>query len=275
MKKHLIIVALGIIASVIAIEALVNDFPSVLGVLQLSDPTGEFGVYMHFGGLLANLAVVFICLCLILAIRRGRASKAVLISAAVAFVPEVLGAAAVLPCYIGRHRDSLCGVGAVVVAYYSIPVILAATLAFVLFSRSWPIRISAIAGCVVMLGLFVAGSKYLSPKDPAQCLKLPDDIKRSTCLRAFANKTGDENLCRSIEFRSTRFTCLREVAVKNNHAQLCEEIRDRAAIPAYESPAGFYRDSCFQSMAYTIHDRQLCAKVEDARLRAGCESGVR
>lgn len=275
MNKHLIIVALGIIASVIAVVGIVNDFPSVLGVLQLSDPTGDFGVYMHFGGLLADLAVVFICLCLIVAIRRAGASRAVLISAAVAFLPVVLAAAAVLPCYISQHPGSLCGVGAVVVSYYSIPVVLAAAFAFVFFSRSWPIRISAVAGSLVVLGLFVAGSKYLSPKDPAQCLKLPDDIKRSTCLRAFANRTGDEGLCRSIEFRSTRFTCLREVAVKNNRAQLCEEIRDRAAIPAYESPASFYRDSCFQSMAYTLHDRKLCAKVEDAQLRAGCENGVR
>jgi hypothetical protein len=275
MKNNFIIAGLGIVASIISVLGIVNDFPAVLAVFQLSDPSVEFGTYFHFGGLLANLGVIFICASLILAILSGRAFKAMLISAAIAFVPELLGAAAVLPCYIGRHRDALCGVGAVMVAYYSIPIILAATLAFVLFSRSWPVRVSAIAGCVVVLGFYMAGSKYLSPKDATQCLKLPDDIKRSTCLGAFANKTGDENLCRSIEFRTTRFTCLREVGVKNNHAELCEEIRDRAAIPTYESPAAFYRDTCFQSMAYSLHDHQLCAKIEDAQLRGRCETGIR
>jgi hypothetical protein len=112
----------------------------------------------------------------------------------------------------------------------------------------------------------------LAPSHPEQCAKFAEVTKRSNCLRIFADRTQDEQLCRAIEFRTTRFTCLREIAVEKRKPQLCEEIADTAPIAAYESPAVLFRDTCFQNLAYAMHDRGQCAKVENAPLRASCEA---
>ena len=96
--------------------------------------------------------------------------------------------------------------------------------------------------------------------------------KRSNCLRVFANRTQDEQLCRTIEFRTTRFTCLREIAVEKRQPHLCDEIADTGPIAAYESPAVLFRDACFQNLAYAMHDHSQCAKVADAPPRASCEA---
>ena len=112
----------------------------------------------------------------------------------------------------------------------------------------------------------------LAPSTPDQCRDFAEVTKRSNCLKAFADRTNDETICRSIEFRTTRFTCLREVAVEKQQPPLCDEIRDDGPIPAYEGSAVFFRDVCFQNLAYAMHDRAQCAKVEDKPLRASCEA---
>lgn len=46
---------------------------------------------------------------------------------------------------------------------------------------------------------------------------------------------------------------------------------DSGPLAAYEPPATMLRDTCFQKLAYAMHDRGQCAKVEDKQLRVRCE----
>jgi hypothetical protein len=181
----------------------------------------------------------------------------------------------VLPCFLSARPAALCGVGLVVVSYASIPVVIVAAIGFVATSQRRSIKSAGIAATVAFLGSAAAAQALLAPADPDQCRKLTEVTKRSTCLKVFADRTWDENLCRSIEFRTTRFLCLHEIAVEKRQPQLCDEIGDNAPIAAYESPAVVYRDTCFQNLAYAMHDRGGCAKIEDSQLRAGCEANVR
>ena len=106
---------------------------------------------------------------------------------------------------------------------------------------------------------------------PARITHYNADGQTGTRCREAIRWAHDENLCRSIEFRTTRFTCLREVAVEKRQPALCEEIADNGPLAVYEPPATMFRDTCFQNLAYAMHDRSQCAKVEDKQLRVSCE----
>jgi hypothetical protein len=272
MAKKWWVIPLGIVASLISGGLIVSDYRSIIDVLQFADPTGLFGVYLHLGGLLANAAIIFVTVCVVLRWPRFNFGFGY---AAVAFAALVLTASAALPCFLSVHPGSLCGVWFVVAFWVAIPVILAAAIAFIATSRSKAVMMAAVGASVAFLGLMGAAQLQFSPSEPSQCQVLAEMTKRSECLNHFAKRAADENICRSIEFRTTRFTCLREVALKNGKVQLCEEISDTSSIHAYESPAAFYRDACFQNMAYSLHNRSQCAKVEDQQLRASCEKDVR
>jgi hypothetical protein len=270
--KRLLVAALGIVASLIAIALIINDYRSIIDVFQLADPTGSFGFYLHLGGLAAAVAAVLVTVCLLLAgsqpgFRSG--------FAVVAFIPYLLEALAALPCFVSSRPGALCGVGAVVVWYLSIPVVIAAAVAFVATSRRRAIKVAGLAGAAAFVGFAAGACALLAPADPAQCRERSEVTKRSNCLSVFAGRLHDENICRTIEFRTTRFLCLHEIALHKGQAGLCEEIRDDSPIKAYESPAAFYRDTCFQNMAYALHDRSQCEKVEAAQLRASCKNAVR
>jgi len=150
--------------------------------------------------------------------------------------------------------------------------VLLAAIGFVATAEYRALKVAGLALAATFIGVAAAAQMLLSPSHPEQCAKFAEVTKRSNCLRIFADRTQDEQLCRAIEFRTTRFTCLREIAVEKRKPQLCEEIADTAPIAAYESPAVLFRDTCFQNLAYAMHDRGQCAKVEGAQLRASCEA---
>jgi hypothetical protein len=262
---------LGIIASLISVALIINQFRSAIDVFELADPTGSFGIYFYVGGLAANLAVILITACVLMP---RSPSNFRLGFAAVAFLPSLLEAAAALPCFLSARPGALCGFGFIVVSYASIPVVLVAAVGFVATSELRSVKAAGIAAAVVFLGSASIAQALLAPSEPEQCRRFAEVTKRSNCLRAFANRNQDENICRAIEFRTTRFTCLRELAVEKHQPPLCDEITDTAAIAAYESPAAYFRDVCFQNLAYAMHDRSQCAKVEDKPLRTSCEAHV-
>jgi hypothetical protein len=190
------------------------------------------------------------------------------------FVPSVLEAVAVLPCFVTARPGALCGVGLVFVAWLAAPIVVAAAALFVATSGSRAIKASGMAVAAAFAGSVAAAQALLAPAAPGQCRSFAEVTQRSNCLRAVAERTRDGALCRTIEFRTTRFSCLQDVAVATRQAQLCEEIRDGSAIPAYEAPASLYRDGCFQNLAYARRDHGQCGKIENPRLRASCENGV-
>jgi hypothetical protein len=146
-----------------------------------------------------------------------------------------------------------------------------AAVGFVATAESRSVKVAGVTLAGAILAFAAAAQMLLAPSDPDQCAKFAEVTKRSNCLRVFANRRHDEQICRAIEFRTTRFTCLREIAVEKHQPVLCGEIVDTGPIAAYESPAVFYRDTCFQNLAYAMHDHSQCAKVEDKPLRASCE----
>jgi hypothetical protein len=263
--------SLAVVAAAVAVAMIVNDYENVIDVFELADPTGSFGTYLHIGGLAANLAVIFVAACVLLPASQSRFRS---VFAAIVFIPSVLEAIAALPCLLPSHPGALCGLGVVVVADIAVPVVIAAAFAFVATSRLRATRLAGLAVTVVFIGLAAAAQLQLAPQEPGHCRAYAEVTKRSTCLNAFAGRLHDETICRSIEFRSTRFTCLREVAVAKRQPRLCDEIKDTGPIAAYESSAAFFRDACFQSLAYQMHDRSQCGGVADPQLRASCENGV-
>jgi hypothetical protein len=270
MRKYWI-VPLALVAAVIAAAMVLNDSRGVVGVFQLADPTGDFGRYLHLGGLAANLAVLFVAVCVLVPRVRSHVRLGI---AAVALTPSVLEAVAALPCFLAERPGALCGLGVILVVEAGIPIVLLAAFAFIATSRLRAVKVAGAALAVVLLGSAAAAQAVLAPTVPQDCDKLPEVTTRSTCQNAFAERLQDETICRAIEFRSTRFTCLREVAVAKRQPRLCEEIKDTGPIAVYESPASFFRDGCFQSLAYEMHDRSQCGGVEDPQLRASCENGV-
>ena len=269
--RRLSVILLAIVASLVSGALIVNDLQGIIAVFELADPTGSFGIYFHLGGLAANLAVIFVALCILLA---GSRSGFRLRYAVVAFVPSVLEAIAALPCFVSSRPGALCGVGLVVVAYWAVPVAVGAAIAFVATSRHRAVKVAGLTLAVTFLAVAAAAQTLLAPSDPDQCRKLAEVTRRSNCLKVLADRAQDEKICRSIEFRSTRFTCLREIAAEKHQPQLCDEISDDAPIAAYESSAVFYRDTCFLTLAYAMHDRSQCAKVEEPQLRASCEAHI-
>lgn len=266
------IVPLAVVAALVAAALVINDLGNVVQVFQLADPTGGYGRYLHLGGLCANLAVLFIAACVL--VPRIRAQTRVGI-AAVVFAPSVLEAIAALPCFLAARPGALCGLGVILVVEASIPIVLLAGLAFIATARLRSIKVAGAALAVVLLGSAAGAQAVLAPTAPQDCNALFEVTARSSCLKAFAERAHDESLCRVIEFRTTRFSCLREVAVSKQRPQLCDEIVDSGPIAVYEAPASFYRDTCFQNMAYGMHDRNQCGRVENLQLRSSCESGVR
>ena len=263
---------MGIIASLISVALIVQQLRSTIDVFELADPTGNFGIYFFLGGLAANLAVLFVALCVLL----PRSQSNVRLGfAVVVFVPSLLEAIGVLPCFLSARPGALCGLGFVYVSYVSVPIVLLAALGFVATAEYRALKVAGLALAATFIGVAAAAQMLLSPSHPEQCAKFSEVTKRSNCLRAFAKRMNDETVCRAIEFRTTRFTCLREIAVEKRRPQLCEEIADTGPIAPYESPAAVYRDICFQNLAYAMHDRSQCTRVEDRQLRTSCEANVR
>ena len=69
---------------------------------------------------------------------------------------------------------ALCGVLAVVVSYWSIPVVVGAAILFVAISASKAIRVTGLAAAVIFIGLVAIGKGQLSPADASQSQKLSD-----------------------------------------------------------------------------------------------------
>src|SRR5438045_4567027 len=244
------IAPLGIIASLISVALIVQQLRSTIDVFELADPTGNFGIYFFLGGLAANLAVLFVAVCVLLP--RSR-SNVRLGFAVVVFVPSLLEAIGVLPCFLSARPGALCGLGFVYVSYVSVPIVLLAALGFVATAEYRALKVAGLSLAATFIGVAAAAQMLLAPSHPEERAKFPEVTKRTNCLRGFADRTQDEQLCRAIEFRTTRFTCLRDIAIEKRKPQLIEEIADTAPISAYESPTALFRTCCFQNLHYSLH----------------------
>ncbi|HEV2302231.1 MAG TPA: hypothetical protein VGR91_11745, partial [Stellaceae bacterium] len=202
------LIPLAVLASAVAATLIDYDYQNVVDVLELADPTGFFGVYFHIGGLATNLAVIFVALCLLFA---GSQANPRIGYALAVFIPSILEALAVLPCFLASRPGALCGVGLVVVSWAAVPIVLLAAIAFVLRSGKL-VRAAGMAAILAFAGSVAAAQMLLAPSGPDECRAYSEVTKRSNCLKVLAVRAGDAGLCRSVEFRTTRFACLVDVA---------------------------------------------------------------
>src|SRR5207244_11061984 len=140
---------------------------------------GSFGIYFHLGGLAAGLAVILLTVCFLLpgsqsAFRSG--------FAVVAFIPYLLAAIAALPCFVGSRPGALCGVGLVVVSYLSIPVVIAAAIAFIATSQRRAVKVAGVGGALAFAGVAVALQALLAPAGPAQGRQSYVGTERYNCM---------------------------------------------------------------------------------------------
>lgn len=246
--SRVLVALLGIAASLIASPLIIYDYHELIDMFQLAGKTDFGSVYFHLGGLLANGAVIFVALAILL---RRPVSGFGLGLAVIVFVPLLLGAVTVLLCSLKARPGvfNFCGVWLFFVSLPAIPIVLAAATAFIWASHSRLIKAAGAGAAFAFIAVASVAKAWLSPTEPGQCQRFPEVTKRSYCLDVFAERGHDEALCRLIEFRAIRFSCLREIAVSKGDARLCEEIRDQSPIKAYESPAASYRDACLQDVA--------------------------
>jgi hypothetical protein len=113
-------------------RAVVEDFGNVIDVFQRVYPTGSFGAYLHIGGLAANLAVLFVAVCVLLP---GSQYRFRYVFAAIAFIPSVLEAITVLSLHPAGAARRLVRRRPSAVADVTVPIVLAAAFAFVATSR--------------------------------------------------------------------------------------------------------------------------------------------
>src|SRR5206468_7133774 len=147
------IVPLGIIASLISVALIVQQLRSTIDVFELADPTGNFGIYFFLGGLAANCAVLFVAVCVLLP--RSR-SKVRLGFAVVVFVPSLLEAIGVLPCFLSARPGALCGLGFVYVSYVSVPIVLLAAIGFVATAEYRALKVAGLALAATFIGVAAA-----------------------------------------------------------------------------------------------------------------------
>src|SRR5258708_721400 len=169
------VASLGVVAALIAAAMILHDYRNVVDVLELADPTGSFGLYFHLGGLAANLAVILVAPCVL---PRGSQSDFNLGFAVVAFVPSVLEAIAVLPCFLPARPGAFCGVGVVLVSYLAVPIVIAAAIAFIATSRRGTAKMAGLAAVAAFVGFVAAAQALLAPSGPDQCRKFDEVTKR-------------------------------------------------------------------------------------------------
>src|SRR5438105_15925814 len=114
------IAPLGIIASLISVALIIQQLRSTIDVFELADPTGNFGIYFFLGGLAANLAVLFVAVCVLL--RRSQ-SNVRLAFAVVAFLPSLFEPLGVVLSFLCTRPVPLCRLALVSVSYVSVPVV--------------------------------------------------------------------------------------------------------------------------------------------------------
>src|SRR5437762_5950139 len=157
------IAPLGIIASLISVALIVQQLRSTIDVFELADPTGKFGIYFFLGGLAANLAVLFVAVCVLL----PRSQSNVRLGfAVVAFVPSLLEAIGVLPCFLSARPGALCGVGFVYVSYVSVPIVLLAAIGFVATAEYRALKVAGLALAATFIGVAAAAQMLLAPSHP-------------------------------------------------------------------------------------------------------------
>jgi len=249
---------------------IIFDFPRLLDVFRLADPTGAFGWKYRIGAFFANTTAVFVSISFFL----QKKKKSQYICITIAFL-KLLEALAWTPCLISiltKSADALCAVWVVFIANFTAPFIIILGIAYVLISGSRKLKIFSASILTVFILTGLVFWMVFTPKTPEACLIYPEATRQAACLHKFSLETLDPKLCERIEFRYTRFACFRNLAEKLRNPELCEKIADpQDFIPKpYETTASHDRDICYWIASFNAQNSKLCRKIYDAERQKNC-----
>jgi len=174
------------------------------------------------------------------------------------------------PCVL--DADALCGVFYLMAGPYTAIAMLAGSGLFVAASASRWLMSAALLGVAGMGAAALAAYWYITPKSPAECARISDDIRRGTCVMNFALQASDDKLCDQVTFDSSRWSCLYQIAERKGDATLCERIVPPClyAGPGPACEPERYRDLCYLVTARRLSNPELCKRMTPGDLQANC-----
>ena len=246
---------------------------NMISVFRLADPTGFFGLTMQVDAFTANLCMILLAFFVLT--QKPEKPLIPYKAAMLLFAIKLIEALTLSPCLMG-WGDAFCGFWWVIYMNFTAPLIIFMIALLVLSSPHKRLKQAGIIllSCLILAG--AAGFVMLTPKNPETCLTLAEITDRAACLDKFAQKSDNADLCRKIEFRSTRFNCLYNVAENTENPLLCEDIQDPPGntLAAYETPALATKDLCYYLLGFKMHSRDHCLKVTDEKMQETCIKGV-
>lgn len=276
MTTHKYIMPLmAVAATAYAVFMIAFTWHQLIDVFHLADPTGLFGFLMQVGGFVSNLCVILIAALFLLPLATGKTNPVPHKTAALIFGIKLLEGLSLSPCTIG-YGEAFCGLWWVVLSMITSPVLIVITLIFLFSSDQKMLAHTGKAIVGVVLLAIVMTFFILTPKNAEACMTLSEITDRAACLETFARRDNDVEICRKIEFRSTRFDCLYNVARDTETPALCEDIADpeNVTIAAHETPASATRDLCYYLLGFKMRNQDMCQKVGDEQMRNTCINGT-
>jgi hypothetical protein len=264
MLRKLPVRLLSFIAPFLSLCLLVWTGKQLPEVFRLSDPTGAFGAVFNLTGFVANIAVIFLFFALI---RRSIQSRTFFDNVPLTFILvfglKLFEGLNLLPCFI-KSPGELCGVTSIMISYISSPLILFITANVVVRTADRRVRQAGLALAAVLLIAGAAAWWRFTPQTAEACTLYPQITAQANCLRRFALESHDVDICRKIDFRSTRYDCMRRIAEETGRPELCDEIQTPpdARVSGFETPASEVRDICYFVLAFNLRSRDLCQKIE-------------
>lgn len=167
---------------------------------------------------------------------------------------------------------ALCGVYYVMGGPFTALAMLVGFGLFVSASGSRMLTGVTVLGVVGLGATALAAYWYFTPKSPAECARISDDVKRGACVMDFALRTGDDRLCELVTFDSSRWSCTYQIAERKGDATLCERI----ALPCRYTGPGLaceperFRDTCYLVTARKLSDPKLCERMTPGDLQTSC-----
>lgn len=174
------------------------------------------------------------------------------------------------PCVFAG--GALCGLYYVVGGPFTALAMIFGFGLFVSTSGSRMLTGVTVLGVVGLGAAALAAYWYFTPKSPAECARISDDLKRGACVMNFALRTDDDRLCEQVTFDSSRWSCIYQIAERKADATLCERI----ALPCRYTGPGLacepvrYRDTCYLMTARALSDPELCERMTSGDLQASC-----
>jgi len=176
----------------------------------------------------------------------------------------------IVPCVVAR--DALCGVFYVFVSPFTAIAILLGFAVLLAKSGSRALIAGSAFALLLMIAAGFGAYRYITPKSPAECVRIAEPVKQDACRMNFALQASDAELCETIVFDSSRWSCTYQIAERKGDPSLCERIAlpCRFRSPGLACDPDRYRNTCLLVVARKLRDGSLCARMAEGEFRTRC-----